>query len=151
MIVRTVLGSLALVGALMMNNCAASGPAPARTTAAAAEGASLDGRAFEVKLVVPGQPEAVDALVFEGGRFESTECTSHGFPKWTEYKAHGSEGAIAFDVTTKHPTGAIVEWHGKVRDGKISGTAKVTMNGTVSDGSFEGMDTHASPAKSAKR
>jgi hypothetical protein len=150
MIVRTVLGSLAFVGALMLNNCAASGPVASRTTAAEAAAPALDGRAFEVNLAIPGQPETVDGLVFEGGRFQSTECTSYGFPKWTQYKAQRSEGVIAFDVTTKNPSGAIVEWHGTVRDGKISGTAKVTMNGNVSNGTFEGMDTHAS-ARSAKR
>jgi hypothetical protein len=118
--------------------CAASS-APARgSTVPSSERVVLDGTAYEVTLTFPGEPPVKDTLDFEAGRFESTACTSIGFPKWTEYRSRADGAAIAFEVATRHPEGTTMQWAGTVASGAAEGTAKRTMGGTIANGTFRG-------------
>jgi hypothetical protein len=114
---------------------AANAPPPAVATPGAT---SLDGATYDVTLEYPGEAPLKDTLNFTSGRFESTACTSHGFPKWTDYASRTDSGSVAFDVTTHHPEGTTVEWHGTVRGDAIEGTANRTMKGKTEAATFHG-------------
>jgi hypothetical protein len=125
-----VLLSLAACGA------GATGAPPA---AVATPGpAALDGAAYDVTLDFPGESATKDTLSFSSGRFESSACTSVGFPKWTDYQARTDAGGVSFDVTTHHPEGSTMEWHGTVRGDAVEGTASRTIKGKTSPGTFRG-------------
>jgi hypothetical protein len=118
---------------------AGCGAGAATAPAAATPGAAtLDGAAYDVMLEYPGETPLKDTLSFTSGRFESSACTSHGFPKWTDYQARTEAGSVAFDVTTHHPEGTTVEWHGTVHGDAIEGTANRTMKGKTEAGTFRG-------------
>jgi hypothetical protein len=117
--------------------CAGESPAPATPPMAQAK-APLDGTSYEVSLQFAGEAPVKDTLTFDSGRFESSACTSLGFPKWTEYQAERAGSAIAFHVETHNPKGPVVLWDGMVEGGAASGKAKRTIDGKTDLGTFRG-------------
>jgi hypothetical protein len=136
-IVNTVTFASSLLFAVACG--AASAPAAAPSASPAAP--SLDGTSYEVTLAFPGEPPLKDVLTFQSGAFESSACTSLGFPKWTDYRAQrsGDGSGIAFHVETHNPKGPSVEWEGTVQGGAASGKAKRTIDGNTALGTFQGV------------
>jgi hypothetical protein len=130
---RTILLVIALAAPAV--GCAAK-PTPAAPSSASA--APLDGTAYRVSLEFPGEAPVEDTLRFDAGRFESTACTSLGFPRWTEYRAEPAGAAIAFHVVTHDPRGPEVQWDGTIERGVASGQAKRTLEGKTDLGTFRG-------------
>jgi hypothetical protein len=118
--------------------CGGEAPPPATPAAASQTRAPLDGTSYEVSLEYPGEAPVKDVLTFDSGRFESSACTSFGFPKWTDYRAEKTGAAIAFHVETHHPKGTVVEWEGTIEGGTASGKTKRTMDGKSDTGTFRG-------------
>ncbi len=123
---------------LTLAACGAGAASAPPAAAASSSAPALDGAAYDVMLEFPGEAAVKDTLSFTSGRFESSACTSVGFPKWTDYHSRLDGGNIAFDVTTHHPEGSTVEWHGTVRGDTIEGTANRSMKGKTSAGTFRG-------------
>ncbi len=133
---RTICALLfALVSPLIA--CASESPVPAMPPTAQAK-APLDGTSYEVSLEFAGEAAIKDTLTFDSGKFESSACTSIGFPKWTDYQAQRAGGAIAFHVETRNPKGPVVLWDGTVEGGAASGKAKRTIDGKTDLGTFHG-------------
>ena len=133
--------ALVLAGSLFgcAGASATSSPSATPSTAAAgAEASSLDGRAFDVTLQTPESPALSDTLRFANGKFESTACTTMGFPEWSDYLARRDVDAIAFHVLTKHPSGTTMDWNGNVKGDAVDGTATRTMNGKTDVLRFKG-------------
>ncbi len=107
-------------------------------TAEAADSQPLDGRSYAVALTIGTAAPEDDTLVFLRGQFESTACTSKGFPQWAGYTTEQRGEEIAFHVVTRHPDGTTVEWNGTARGEVIEGTANVLMNGQEHPGTFRG-------------
>jgi len=136
--IRSIVTSALVVSiALTLGACASSpaGPAPAVATTSGAP-SSLDGASYDVLLSFPGEAPVKDTLRFDGGRFESTACTSLGFPQWTGYRATSDRGAAGFEAVTHHPAGTTMEWKGHAENGGIEGSAVRTMNGQRVAGTF---------------
>jgi hypothetical protein len=125
--------ALALVSLFACGGASASGPA-----ASAPAGGSLDGRSYDVTLESPDAPPIKDALNFANGRFESTACTSLGFPKWSDYAAHTDGDATTFHGLAKHQSGTTMDWNGSVKGDAVEGTAIRTMNGKSDALNFKG-------------
>jgi hypothetical protein len=100
--------------------------------------AALDGRTYDVTLETPETPALADTLHFVNGKFESTACTTLGFPEWSEYMARADADAIAFHVLAKHPSGTTMDWSGSVKGDAVDGTATRTMNGKTDVLRFKG-------------
>jgi hypothetical protein len=132
-LVATLLVSLPLAA------CGASATTATPPVTAMQGAAPLDGAAYDVTLEFPGEAPQKDTLSFTSGSFESSACTSLGFPRWTAYQARNDGGSVAFDVRTLHPEGTTVEWHGTVRGDGIEGTANRTMKGKTAAGTFRGI------------
>jgi hypothetical protein len=113
-------------------------PATASDTAHGARTPALDGRSFDVTLESADSQPVKDTLVFQGGRFESTACTSLGFPQWSDYAAGTDGSATTFRGMAKHPSGATMDWNGKVVGDAVEGTALHTTNGKTSTMTFKG-------------
>jgi hypothetical protein len=134
---------LAFFGLVACGGAAQSGglgqpSAPASASSQASGAGSLDGRSFEVVLEMPDAPATPDTLHFVNGKFESTVCTTHGFPQWAEYDARTSGEGIAFHALTKHPSGTTMDWNGTVKGERVDGTANRTMNGKTDALPFKG-------------
>jgi hypothetical protein len=129
----SVLASLCIVGC---GGASASAPSAPVTTSSAPV---IDGTSYDVTLSFPGEAPMKDTLIFSSGRFESTACTKVGFPEWTEYRAQADGDGAGFEVTTHHPEGASVVWHGTARGGRVTGTASRTLQGATAAGTFEGI------------
>ena len=126
--------ALALVVSLLACG-GASASAPAVSAAAASP---LDGRSYDVTLESPDAPPIKDALHFANGRFESTACTSLGFPKWSDYAARVDGDATTFHALAKHQSGTTMDWNGNVTADAVEGTAIRTMNGKSDAFKFKG-------------
>jgi hypothetical protein len=116
----------------------APGGSPAALSASSSSAGALDGRSYEITLEVPGEPAVKDTLLFANGQFESTACTSLGFPKWSTYAARADGEAIGFQGLAKHPSGTTMDWNGKAKSDRVEGTAMRTMNGKTDALRFEG-------------
>jgi hypothetical protein len=129
--------AIAFLASISLAACApsASNPPPVTTSSAPL----IDGTSYDVTLSFANEAPIKDTLVFKSGRFESTACTALGFPEWTEYRGTAESDGVGFDVTTHHPKGTSVVWHGTVRGSRVSGTASRTMDGATASGSFEGI------------
>jgi hypothetical protein len=125
---------LAFVSTLLACGGASVASPPASVPAAS----PLDGRSYDVTLEIPGAPAQKDALNFADGRFESTACTSLGFPKWSDYAAHREADATTFHALAKHPSGTTMDWNGSVHGDAVEGTAIRTMNGKSDALTFKG-------------
>ena len=140
MILRSFSGLACVIAASFTlaacGGAAANAPASSPTTTSASA-SSLDGKTYEVSLDEAGAPKK-DTLVFEGGRFESTLCTSFGFPPKTAYDAERNGDAIAFRVTTRHADGTTVDWKGTVKGDAVEGVAVRTMKGKTESQPFKG-------------
>jgi hypothetical protein len=128
--------TLALVGSLFACGGASVSAPPASASAPAAS--LLDGRSYDVVLEAPEAPPIKDALHFANGRFESTACTSLGFPKWSEYVAQADGDATTFHGLAKHPSGTTMDWNGSIKGDAVEGTALRTMNGKSDTLKFKG-------------
>jgi len=128
-----------LLACSILAGCAGTTTSAGRAASAPREPAGLlDGASYDVTLSIPGKAPETETLVFAGGRFESTACTAKGFPRWTPYRADAQEGAVAFNVSTRHPRGTTVEWNGTVHGDTIEGTADITLDGSRLPGTFRG-------------
>jgi hypothetical protein len=132
-----LVASIALVAAGCAGASTAA-PTASSVSTTSASPSSLDGVSYDVTLSFPGEAPMQDKLRFAGGRFESTACSSLGFPQWTDYQATRDGGALGFAVTTRHPAGTTMEWKGHVVGSAIEGTAVRTMNGQRSVATFRG-------------
>jgi hypothetical protein len=99
---------------------------------------ALDGTSYRVTLAYPGEAPMDDTLRFDGGRFESTACTDHGFPQWADYHADRDSDGIVFMADTRHPNGTTIAWKASVKDGVVDGTATRTMDGRVATATVRG-------------
>jgi hypothetical protein len=135
--IRTTLASLSLALGLALTACGGAAPSP--STPAGSSAAPLDGSSFDVTLAFPGEAPVKDTLRFAGGRFESTACTSVGFPQWSEYSAKGDGGAVAFTAQAKSADGATMDWKGTVNGGSVEATAVRTMGGKSATASVSGV------------
>lgn len=111
---------------------------PAVSSMTAADMASLDGKSFEITMVVPGEGPQKDTLVFANGKFESSACTPLGFPQWAQYESHRTADGLEFHVVTRHPSGTTIDWKGTVKGSSVEGTATRTMNGQTGSAPFKG-------------
>jgi hypothetical protein len=131
-----------IILALALSGCASTAPTAPGATAPMGTGAagagSLDGTSYEVTLAYPGEAAMQDTLRFQGGRFESTACTAHGFPQWSDYSATPESGALAFAVLTRNPDGTTVDWRGTVRGEVVDATATRTMGGRTATATVHG-------------
>ena len=139
-VMKILTGTFALALGVLLGACGGttSPPvaAPTSTTGAAAN--TLDSKSYEVTVDFPGEKPVSDTLSFTGGKFESTACTTRGFPKSTEYTTAQTADGPQFEVTTRHPNGTSVEWKGAVKGDAVEGTAVRTMNGKTDKGTFKG-------------
>jgi hypothetical protein len=126
--------ALTLVGSLL----ACGGASASSPLASAPAAGSLDGRSYDVTLESPDAPPIKDALNFANGHFESTACTSLGFPKWSDYAAHAEGDATTFHALAKHQSGTTMDWNGNVTADAVEGTAIRTMNGKSDALKFKG-------------
>jgi hypothetical protein len=133
-----VLAGAIAVSAACGGAASATSPAAPAAESTPATSTSLDGQSYEVTLLFPGEAPIKDTLRFTDGKFESTACTSLGFPQWSDYSAKGASGSVAFQAVTHHPAGATMEWSGTSVSGSIEGSAKRTMNGQVALATFRG-------------
>ena len=133
----TIIATIATLS-LSLVACGAGAPTTPPAAVASSGAPTLDGAAYDVMLEFPGEAPVKDTLSFTSGRFESSACTSLGFPKWTDYQSRTDGGKLAFDVTTRAPEGTSVEWHGTVHGDVIEGTANRSMKGKTSAGTFRG-------------
>jgi hypothetical protein len=129
---------MVIIGCVVACGGAATAPGPASPAPAAPESAGLDGRSFQVTLLMPDAPAVADTLRFSSGRFESTACTNLGFPQWSEYVARPEGEGVAFHALTKHPSGTTMDWNGRIKGGEVEGTANRTMNGKTDVLTFKG-------------
>jgi hypothetical protein len=106
--------------------------------AAGAPSLALDGRAYDVVLVFPDAPPQKDTLRFANGKFESTNCTTLGFPQWSDYTAQASADAIPFHALAKHPSGTSMDWSGSVKGDAVDGSVHREMNGKTDVLTFKG-------------
>jgi hypothetical protein len=136
-IMNRFIHAAAFSSCLAVAACGAASPSPSVPPSAPAA-ASLDGKSYEVNLQFPGEAPIKDVLSFDSGKFESSACTSLGFPKWTDYRAEPNGGAIAFHVETHNPKGPSVEWDGTVAGASAAGKAKRTIEGKTDLGTFAG-------------
>lgn len=82
--------------------------------------------------------QGTDVLFFEGGGFESKNCSAVGFSR-TYYSAAEYDGAITFAASAASEVAGTVEWSGSVEDDVIEGELKWTsLNGEVLYYSFKG-------------
>ena len=82
----------------------------------------LDGKTFSVNISEygkDGQPRA-DDLIFNDGKFSSTECAQYGFGD-AVYESAKKDGKILFEATTNSDKEGTIEWEGKVDGDNISG------------------------------
>jgi hypothetical protein len=107
-------------------------------TAAAAASPSLDGRSYEVTLEIPDASPVKDTLRFMNGKFESTACTSLGFPQWSDYAARVDGREVAFHVLAKHPSGTTIDWNRSILGDEVDGKADRTTNGKTDVLRFKG-------------
>jgi hypothetical protein len=133
---RTIVSLVLSISALALA-CGSAAPAPAAAPTAVSP-ASLDGKAYGVTLSFDGEAPISDVLSFDKGRFESSACTSLGFPKWTDYQSQCDGSAVSFHVETHNPKGPTIEWDGTVSGSTASGKAKRTIDGKVAMGTFRG-------------
>jgi hypothetical protein len=127
-----------LASILFVSLAACAGEAPPASAPTAQATAPLDGTSYEVSLEFSGEAPVKDVLTFDRGKFESSACTSLGFPKWTDYRAERTGSAVAFHVETHNPKGPVVEWDGTVEANVASGKAKRTIDGKTDLGTFRG-------------
>jgi hypothetical protein len=125
-------------------------PAASRGTSGTTDGAAhtadppsaplpiLDGRSYEVTLEIPDSSPVKDTLIFANGKFQSTACTSLGFPQWSDYTAQPDTGAVAFHALAKHSSGTTMDWNGKIEGDLVSGMANRTRNGKTDVIRFRG-------------
>lgn len=129
----TISALTAACGGAHAPDASASSPTSGTLSAGA-----LDGKRFDVTLSFPGEAAQTDTLSFEAGRFESTLCTSIGFPQWTDYRATSAAGGADFEVTTHHPSGTTLVWKGRASAGGVEGRATRTRDGKTEEGTFTG-------------
>jgi hypothetical protein len=130
-----------LLGFCSLLGCAGASSAatPSVSPAPSAQGTPLDGQSFDVMLEIPDAPAVKDTLRFANGKFESTACTTLGFPEWSDYSTRPSPDAVVFHVLTHHPSGTTMNWNGTVKGAAVDGTAKRTMNGKTDVLAFKGL------------
>src|SRR5882672_11507969 len=85
----------------------------------------LDGRVYEVKLAGGGQAPQVDALIFDGGQFESTACRAHGF-RLAPYSSSINGNATTFEAVAKSTDAGANSWSGSIHGDAVQGTLKWT-------------------------
>jgi hypothetical protein len=130
---------LLVVSALCACGATTGTATPSPTVAApGATNPALDGRAYEVVLAFPDAPPQKDTLRFANGKFESTDCTTLGFPQWSDYTAQAAGDAIPFHVLAKHPSGTTMDWSGTVKGDAVDGTVHRAMNGKTDVLTFKG-------------
>ena len=132
---RTTLASLILAFGVALSACGGATPPPATAVASAG---TLDGASFDVTLAFPGEAPLADTLRFQGGRFESTACTSAGFPRWSAYAARSDGGSVAFTVAARSADGTTMDWKGKVTGRAVEATAVRVMQGKQATASVIG-------------
>ena len=80
----------------------------------------LDGSVYQVTLAGPKEAQP-DQLVFDGGRFESTACRTHGFVT-APYSAKDDGAAKSFEASAKSGKSGATAWNGAIRGDAIEGT-----------------------------
>jgi len=81
----------------------------------------LDGRRFDGIVLERGKTSGdVDTLIFEGGRFRSTACTTADYI-----------GDVAFTAETESPQYGTLRWHGVVRGARLDATLTILREGRV--------------------
>jgi hypothetical protein len=130
----------ALAGFLFACGGAPAGGQPGRApmTATTPDQSLLDGRSYEVTLEIPDASPVKDTLRFTNGKFESTACTSLGFPQWSDYAARMNGREVAFHVLAKHPSGTTIDWNGSIHGDAVDGKADRTTNGKTDVLRFKG-------------
>ena len=99
----------------------------------------LDGRVYSVTLAGGGQAPATDALIFDGGQFESTLCREHGF-RLAPYESTNNGDATKFEVVAKSADAGANAWSGKIHGDTVEGTLKCTdPKGAVTEFKFNGV------------
>ncbi len=126
------------VVSLAIGACGSADKQAAAPTTTTSSPSTLEGKSYDVTLLM-GSDTVKDSLVFNGGKFESTACTEHGFPKSSEYTSKPGVDTTDFHALTKHPDGkTTIDWNGKVKGNTIEGTATRTMDGKTENGTFKG-------------
>ena len=106
----------------------------------------LDGRVYQVTLAGPMDSKP-DQLVFDGGRFESTACRTHGFVS-APYSAKNDGATASFEVAAKSDKAGATAWTGAMHGEAIVGKMILTddkgvqseyrFNGKKSSGPLDG-------------
>ena len=87
-----------------------------------AAGNILDGKKFKGQTGEKGKKSHhEDVLVFDGGRFTSTECFQYGF-KSGPYTATVQSDSIRFEAETLSATHGKMEWSGTLKDDTLDVT-----------------------------
>lgn len=98
----------------------------------------LDGRVYQVQLAGGGKAPMDDALVFDGGRFESTACRNYGF-RLADYHGAIAGDAGTFEANAMSSDSGATVWSGKIEGESVEGTMKWTnAKGEVTDFKFKG-------------
>jgi hypothetical protein len=135
-LILVVMTSLVACGGGIDSTAPSSAPGPSPTSTA------LDGRSYDVTLEAPDEAPKKDTLRFSSGKFESSACTALGFPEWSDYAAQAKGNEIAFQATTRHPSGTTLSWNGSIQGDAVDGTANRTMNGKTDVLHFKGSTSH---------
>jgi hypothetical protein len=135
---RTVL-VLVIMTSLTACGGGIDGARPGNAAAPGPTSATLDGRSYDVTLEAPDEAPKKDTLRFSGGKFESTACTALGFPEWSDYVAQAQGNEVAFQATTRHPSGTTLTWKGSIQGDAVDGTANRAMNGKTDVLHFKGL------------
>ena len=82
----------------------------------------LDGKKFKGQTGEKGKkPHHVDVLIFDHGRFTSSECFQFGFGGGP-YTATVRPDSIQFNAVTRSPTHGVMEWSGELRGNTLEVT-----------------------------
>jgi len=122
-----------LIAAIAITTLASAAP-----TLAGKAGDPLDGKTFDVRLVMGDNKTDPDQLIFTSGTFESTACRAHQFTA-AEYRATKEKDGIRFEATTSSPSEGTILWSGIVHGKHVEGTMTMTNpKGEIRSATFHG-------------
>ena len=108
---------LAAMAMITHLNTASAGTEPGQVESDGKDAAAniLDGKSFKGQTGEKGKAmHHEDILVFDGGRFTSTECFQFGF-KSGPYTADVQSDSIRFKAVTRSPDNGRMEWQGTLK------------------------------------
>ncbi len=113
----------------------------------------LDGKSFSGPMTIKGEDkEMKNTLSFQGGRLHSSACEKVGFRSGS-YTAKEKGKSVSFNSEYANGRGDRMVWKGKVKEGKLTASAKLYKKGSDKASqkfSFKGSPSSQKTVKIAK-